>query len=79
MRGTKYEHIDHPSHYGGAGNVYEAIKVIRAWGLNFAVGNAAKYIARAGRKPGEERIKDLKKAAWYLQNEIEALEKEVTK
>lgn len=43
--------VNHPPHYGGADNPYEAIKVIEAWGLGFCVGNAVKYIARAGKKP----------------------------
>jgi hypothetical protein len=42
--------VDHPQHYGGADNVYEAIKVIDAWRLGFSLGNTVKYIARAGRK-----------------------------
>ena len=67
--------VDHPAHYGGAENPYEAIKVIRAWSLNFALGNAVKYIARAGKKSGETTLDDLKKARWYIQNEIETLEK----
>lgn len=64
------EKVDHPNHYGGKTNLYEAIKVIRAWGLGFSLGNAVKYIARAGRKPGESRLDDLKKARWYLDEEI---------
>ena len=43
------EQVDHPSHYGGAENVYEAIKVIDAWDLGFSLGNTVKYISRAGR------------------------------
>lgn len=39
-----------PKHYGGADNLYEAIKVIEAWSLNFSLGNAVKYICRAGKK-----------------------------
>lgn len=66
------ETINHPQHYGGADNHYEAIKVIEAWGLDFSLGNAVKYICRAGRKGS--RVEDLKKAAWYLQHEIESLE-----
>lgn len=62
--------VDHPAHYGGADDPYEAIKVIEAWGLGFNLGNAVKYLARAGRKPGEARRKDLAKAAWYLAREI---------
>jgi len=62
--------VDHPQHYGGADNPYEAIKVIEAWGLGFCLGNTAKYIARAGRKTNS-RLEDLRKAAWYLNREIE--------
>jgi len=40
-----------PDHYGGTDNPYEAIKVIEAWNLNFSLGNALKYICRAGKKP----------------------------
>lgn len=60
--------VDHPAHYGGADNPYEAIKVIEAWGLGFNLGNTAKYIARAERKAVP--IEDLEKARWYLDREI---------
>jgi hypothetical protein len=63
------ENVNHPSHYKGKDNPYEAIKVIDAWGLGFSLGNAVKYIARAGHKI--DRIEDLKKAVWYLQHEID--------
>jgi len=62
------ERVDHPSHYGGAGNPYEAIKVIEAWGLGFCLGNAVKYIARHEHKGAP--LEDLKKARWYLDREI---------
>jgi len=68
------EKVNSPAHYGGAENPYEAIKVIRAWGLGFALGNALKYLCRAGKKPGELVLDDLRKARWYLDNEIAALE-----
>jgi len=45
----KKESVNHPDHYGGADNVYEAIKVIDAWSLGFALGNTVKYISRAGK------------------------------
>jgi hypothetical protein len=64
--------VNHPAHYGGADDPYEAIKVIEALGLCFHLGNAFKYIARAGKKGSE--IEDLKKAAWYLQRRIDRLE-----
>lgn len=65
--------VDHPSYYGGEDNVYEAIKVIDAWGLGFCLGNAVKYISRAGKKSGTTMREDLKKAAWYVNHEIEQL------
>jgi len=64
--------IDHPSYYGGKDNPYEAIKVIEAWNLGFCLGNAIKYISRAGKK--DAIIQDLKKARWYLDREIENIE-----
>ena len=61
------EAVNHPQHYGGADNPYEAIKVIEAWALGFCLGNTVKYIARAGKK--DATIQDLKKALWYLDRE----------
>jgi len=69
----KLQAVDHPAHYGGAENTYEAIKVIEAWELGFNLGNVIKYISRAGKKGS--RIDDLKKAQWYLTREIEKLPK----
>lgn len=65
--------VNHPQHYGG-NTTYETIKVIDAWGLGFSLGNAVKYISRAGKKG--DALEDLKKAAWYLQHAIEQREKE---
>lgn len=67
------EAVHHPSHYGGADNPYEAIKVIEAWQLGFCLGNTVKYISRAGKK--DAAIQDLKKARWYLDREIQKMEK----
>ena len=64
--------VNHPPHYGGADNPYEAIKVIEAWGLGFHIGNVVKYLARAGRKGAA--VEDLKKARWYLDREITRME-----
>lgn len=64
------EHVDHPIHYGGRDNPYEAIKVIRAWDLGFSLGNTIKYISRAGKKDPSKRLEDLRKAMWYLEEEI---------
>ena len=65
--------VNHPEHYGGKDNQYEAIKVIEAWGLGFCLGNVIKYISRAGKK--DDILQDLKKAKWYLDREIKKLEK----
>jgi len=64
------ERIDHPTHYGGAEDPYEAIKVIEAWGLDFCLGNTLKYISRAGKKNPDKTIEDLEKAKWYLERKI---------
>jgi hypothetical protein len=64
--------IRFPQHY--AFSEYEPIKVIRAWGLSFALGNVVKYICRNGRKG--DRLEDLKKAMTYLEDEIAAIEQE---
>ena len=63
--------VDHPSHYTSGG--IEVIDAIEAWGLGFSLGNAVKYIARAGRKDAARTIEDLEKARWYLDHEIQRL------
>ena len=60
--------VNHPAHYGGEDNPYEAIKVIEAWNLDFCLGNAVKYISRAGKKGSAKE--DLQKARWYLERAI---------
>ena len=66
--------VDHPPHYGGESNPYEAIKVIEAWELGFCLGNVVKYVSRAGRKDPKATVEDLKKARWYLDRHIKQLE-----
>lgn len=66
--------VNHPNHYGGKDNNYEAIKVIDAWKLGFSLGNTVKYISRAGKKNPTKELEDLKKALWYLNHHIETLE-----
>lgn len=60
------DNINHPEHYQGKG--LECIDVIEAFDLGFSLGNAVKYILRAGKKG--DRLEDLRKAIWYLQREI---------
>lgn len=57
------ETVNHPSHYNSGG--IEVIDVIEDWGLGFSLGNALKYICRAGRKTNDP-TEDLKKAQWYI-------------
>ena len=71
---TKKEHVNHPGHYGGEENPYEAIKVIDAWDLGFSLGNSVKYISRAGKKDPTKELEDLKKALWYLDHHVKNLE-----
>lgn len=66
--------VNHPQHYGGKENPYEATKVIEAWDLGFCLGNTIKYISRSGKK--DDVIQDLEKAAWYLNRKIQTLKKE---
>lgn len=66
--------VNHPQHYGGESNVYEVIKVIEAWDLDFCLGNTIKYIARAGKK-SDNPIEDLEKAKWYIERKILQLKK----
>ena len=72
------EMVNHPEHYGGSENVYEAIKVIENWGLDFHLGNTVKYISRAGKKGTDKELQDLKKALWYLERKIKNLENNIS-
>lgn len=67
--------VNHPSHYGGADNPYEVIKIIEHYGLGFCLGNVLKYILRAGKKDPAKELEDMKKAVWYLQREVSYREK----
>lgn len=70
------QNVQHPIYYGGADDPYEVIKVIEAWNLGFHLGNTVKYISRASKKDGNSATQDLKKALFYLNREIELLEKQ---
>ena len=74
------EKVNHPSHYATDPSGVECIEVVR-W-RNFNVGNAIKYLWRAGIKSEEgmsdkeKQIQDLKKAVFYINDEIFRLENE---
>jgi Protein of unknwon function (DUF3310) len=61
--------VDHPPHYNQSPSGVECIEIVRH--MNFNLGNAVKYIWRAGYKDDQPTIQDLEKAAWYLNDEIE--------
>ena len=70
------ETVNHPDHYKEGG--MEVIDVINAFSHvrgSFALGNAIKYILRAGKKNPATYTEDLKKAIWYLQDEVNFVEK----
>lgn len=61
--------VNHPEHYTSHPSGIECIDVTR-W-MNFNLGNAVKYIWRSGLKDQSEQ--DLRKAIWYLENEIDRI------
>lgn len=66
--------VNHPSHY--TDGKIEVIDFIEDKNLDFCLGNAVKYISRAGKKDPEKEIEDLKKAVWYINRRIQELEQE---
>lgn len=69
IKNTVKEHVKHPTHYLKDSG-HEVIDVINAWKLNFELGNAIKYIARAGKKDPNKEIEDLEKAIEYIGMQI---------
>lgn len=67
------DQVNHPPHYKSGG--IETIDFIEAKDLGFCLGNAVKYITRAGKKDPSKHLEDLQKARWYLDREILATSK----
>lgn len=67
-----HDPVNNPAHYTTDPSGVECITVVRH--RNFAVGNAIKYLWRAGLKDGNSDIQDLRKAIWYIEDEIKRLE-----
>ncbi len=67
----KQEAVNHPKHYNEHPSGIECITIVR-W-MNFNLGNAVKYIWRVGLK-SDNPIQDLRKAIWYLEDEIKKLQ-----
>lgn len=68
--------VDHPKHYNAHPSGVECIDIVE--GFNFNVGNAIKYLWRAGLK-SDNPIEDLRKAEWYCHREIERIRREQDK
>lgn len=63
--------VNHPKHYTRHPSGVECIQITEH--MNFCRGNAMKYLWRAGEKGSE--IEDLMKARWYIEREINRLER----
>lgn len=74
---NKNDQINHPRHYTSDPSGIECIDITRH--RNFNIGNAIKYLWRAGLKEDKDRklidkqVEDLNKAVWYLVDEIHRL------
>jgi len=72
LPGFKHDFVNHPKHYCDHPSGIECIEITRHH--DFAIGNAIKYLWRAGLKDSDNEIQDLKKAVWYIQDKIAQLE-----
>jgi hypothetical protein len=61
-----------PAHYADLGE-YSALHVTEKWGMGYHLGQTLKYIQRAGKRPDQPELTDLRKARWYLQRYIHLL------
>ena len=68
LMNREHDPVNHPSHY--TQGKFEVIEVIEDWKMPYHLGNAIKYIARAGKKDPEKALQDLQKAVWYLERHI---------
>lgn len=68
---NREEAVNHPPHYLKHPSGVECIQITEH--MNFCLGNAIKYIWRAGLK-ADDPVQDLSKAIWYIQREISRLE-----
>lgn len=66
--------VNHPAHYNSDPSGIACIEIVRH--RNFNIGNAIKYLWRAGLKDADTHIQDLQKAIWYITDEIKRLENE---
>jgi hypothetical protein len=67
-----HDPVNHPEHYTSHPSGVECIDVTRH--MTFNIGNVIKYCWRSGLKGGNPSVQDLRKAAWYLNDEIRRIE-----
>ena len=67
------DNVNQPSHYCSHPSGIECIEITRHH--DFTIGNAIKYLWRAGLKDSADEIQDLEKASWYIQDKINQLKK----
>lgn len=67
----KEDVVNNPSHYKTG--KFEVIEIIEALKLDYTLGNAVKYISRAGKKDPKKEVEDLSKAVWYINRRIKNL------
>jgi hypothetical protein len=70
---SRHDAVNHPNHYCNHPSGIECIQITEH--MNFCLGNAMKYLWRSGLKEGSSALEDLRKAQWYLNHEIQRLEK----
>ena len=73
MSTNEKDNVNHPPHYTAHPSGVECIEIAEHYG--FCIGNALKYLWRAGLKG--DAVEDLKKARWYLDREISNREKAI--
>ena len=76
-----FDNVENPKHY--TDTKIEVIDYIEDKNLGFCLGNAIKYISRAGKKHSADKtdkaktIEDLNKARWYINRRIKELEEDL--
>jgi len=70
----EFDPVTKPRHYNIHPSGVQAIEITEH--MNFCIGNAVKYLMRAGIKT-EDPTEDLRKSVWYIEREIARLEKQL--
>ena len=68
---AEFDVVSRPAHYVSDPSGVECIQITQH--RNFTIGNALKYLWRAGLKDGNSDVQDLRKAIWYIECEIKRL------